>query len=99
MCYYCKPCNAYVGCHKNSKAPLGTMANAELREWRKKSHAIFDPIWQRPNGRRGKLYEEISRHFGKDIHVAESDIDQCKKIIEWCKEKIKTCPSLLERNV
>lgn len=91
MCYYCKPCNAYVGCHKNSKAPLGTMANAELREWRKKAHAEFDPIWKnRSQKNRGKLYEEISRHFGKDIHIGASDLVMCQRIIEWCKEKRKT---------
>ena len=30
MCYYCKDCDAYVGCHDNTKRALGTMANQEL---------------------------------------------------------------------
>lgn len=88
MMYLCKPCDAYVGCHRNSRTPLGTMANAELREWRKKAHFVFDPLWKdRKHKRRHQLYSEISRHFGKEIHIAESDVEMCKQIIEWCVEK------------
>lgn len=95
MCYYCKPCNAYVGCHRNSRLALGTLANAELREYRKKAHAHFDPIWKNRSQRnRGRLYEEISRHFGKDIHIGESDIQTCKDIIVWCIEKTKSIRAL-----
>lgn len=46
MCYLCRPCNAYVGCHNNTRKPLGTMADAETREWRKKAHAVIDLIWK-----------------------------------------------------
>jgi len=91
MCYYCKPCDAYVGCHKNSRKPLGTMANAELREWRRKAHATFDPIWKnRSQKGRGKLYAEISRHFGHEIHIGECDIGYCRAVIEWCEQKMKS---------
>lgn len=51
MCYYCESCGAYVGCHNNSKNPLGTMANRETREWRMKAHKSFDPIWKKGNHR------------------------------------------------
>jgi hypothetical protein len=39
--------DAYVGTHKGSEfaAPLGSLANAELRVQRKKCHALFDPLW------------------------------------------------------
>lgn len=71
------------------------MANAETREWRKKAHAEFDPIWKnRSQKNRGKLYEEIGRHFNKEIHIGESDIESCKQIISWCIEKRKSIKSL-----
>lgn len=43
----CAPCNAWVGCHKNSSrhAPLGVPANREVRDLRKEAHALFDPLW------------------------------------------------------
>jgi hypothetical protein len=35
-----------VGCHKGTTKPLGRLADAELREWKKRAHAAFDPVWQ-----------------------------------------------------
>lgn len=83
MCYYCKPCNAYVGTHQNTTRPLGTMANAELREWRKKTHTTIDPLWRNGKMTRKDLYNKLDQHFKKKIHVGESDIEMCQKIIEF----------------
>ncbi|MFJ8103369.1 zinc-finger-containing protein [Lysinibacillus sp. NPDC096212] len=44
--YVCRPCDARVGTHGRGKTPLGTMANAELRELRKLCHARFDVRWK-----------------------------------------------------
>lgn len=44
--YLCRPCGAYVGCHKGTTQPLGTLAGPALRRWRKRAHAAFDPHWQ-----------------------------------------------------
>ena len=86
MCYYCKPCDAMVGCHNNTRKPLGTMANRELRQWRMKAHAEFDPIWKNKGLKRKKAYWMLTDHFGREIHIGESDIETCKQIIEYCKE-------------
>lgn len=81
MMYLCRPCDARVGCHNNTRNPLGTMANAELREWRKKAHAKFDPMWKLGNMSRGKAYGILNKEFGHEIHIGESDIETCKRII------------------
>lgn len=83
MMYLCKPCNAYVGCHENTRKPLGIMVNAEGREWKKKAHELFDPLWKSGKMSRGKAYELLKSHFGKDIHIGESDIKTCKEIIKY----------------
>lgn len=82
MCYLCKPCDAYVGCHENTRRPLGTMANSELREWRKKAHAKIDPLWKSKRMKRAQVYRALKTVFGRDIHIGESDIETCKKILE-----------------
>ncbi|WP_278247013.1 zinc-finger-containing protein [Agathobaculum desmolans] len=46
MMYLCRRCNAYVGCHKGTDRPLGRLADAELRYWKKAAHAVFDPLWR-----------------------------------------------------
>lgn len=81
MCYYCKPCDAYVGCHNNTTRPLGTMANKELRDWRMKVHAHIDPVWKYGKKSRGAVYAILKENFGRQIHVGESDIETCKQIL------------------
>lgn len=85
MCYYCRPCDAYVGCHNNTREPLGSLANRETREWRKKTHASFDPLWKDSSMNRKQAYAILKRHFGHQIHIGESDVDKCKAIIEFIK--------------
>lgn len=81
MCYWCKDCDAYVGCHQNTRKPLGTMANAELRQWRMKAHDVIDPLWKKGKMRRDDVYKMLSEKLGFDVHVGESDIATCKRII------------------
>ncbi|MFI3326492.1 MAG: zinc-finger-containing protein [Clostridia bacterium] len=39
-------CNSYVGVHKASGLPKGTLANGDLRNKRIETHKIFDKIWK-----------------------------------------------------
>lgn len=84
MCWLCPKCGAYVGCHQNTRRPLGTMANRELRNWRMHAHAHIDPLWKDGENHisRGAVYAILAEHFGRHIHIGESDIETCKKIIE-----------------
>lgn len=83
MTWWCRDCDARVGCHNNTKNPFGTMANKELREWRMKVHAHIDPLWKSKKISRGKLYGKISRLIGKTYHTGEMNIEECKKILEF----------------
>jgi hypothetical protein len=84
MMYWCRKDDAYVGCHNNTREPLGHLANRELREWRKKAHRILDPLWiSEGKGKRAKVYAWLSRSLGKATHVGESDIETCKEIINF----------------
>ena len=83
MCYYCPKDDAYVGCHQNTRKPLGTIANKELRECRKKAHSVVDPLWKNGRMKRGQVYAMLFRKFGKEIHIGEADVEQCQKIIKY----------------
>ena len=90
MMWYCRPCDAYVGVHHNNpNTPLGTMANKELREWRKKAHSLFDPMWQSGKMTRKQAYRWIKEQTGRWIHMGESTIDDCKLVIETIKGKMQ----------
>lgn len=40
-------CDAYVGCHPGTTRPLGRLANATLRRWKRAAHDAFDDLWRR----------------------------------------------------
>lgn len=90
MCYYCAPCDAYVGCHNNTRKPLGVMANKELRGWRMKAHNMVDPLWKSGRFRRDVVYMRLSQVLGRPVHVGEADIVMCKEIIEKVPEIFRT---------
>jgi len=99
--YYCEPCSAWVGVHKGTDKPLGRLANGELREWKKKAHATFDPLWKRKvikdgigKGKaRRKGYKWLADSMGigvKDCHIGMFDVDQCKQVVGICSPYLTT---------
>ena len=87
MIYICRPCDAYVGVHKGTDQPLGRLANRELRRWRNRAHAMFDPLWQkgRFRRRRNDAYAWLAEKMGlpkEETHIAMFDIPQCKQVIQ-----------------
>ena len=87
MIWLCKPCDAYVGCHCNTKSPLGTLANAELRKWRTKAHKVIDPLWHGGGLSRKEVYQMLHDKFGREIHIGTSDIETCNQIIKLMKDE------------
>ncbi len=96
MAWYCRKDNAYVGCHNNTKTPLGTMANKELRQWRVKAHAHIDPLWKSGRITRKKLYKRLNGYFGREVHIGEADIRLCKAIVAIPLDDL--CPNPLDRH-
>ena len=83
-CYICKPCEAWVGCHKGTTQALGRIANRELRELKRQAHEAFDPIWKEGHLPRSGAYEVLSVAFGLPIeqtHIGMFDEDLCRKVI------------------
>lgn len=82
--YKCTGCEAYVGTHKGTQIPLGTLATKELRNLRKQAHAVFDPVWKDGHMLRYSAYRRLSEFMGtsrKDTHIAMFNEDQCRRLI------------------
>lgn len=79
----CDACNNFVGCHHKTKdrtRPLGCIPTQELKEARKHIHALLDPIWKKGKMGRRKLYEAISKDFGREYHTAETrSVEEARK--------------------
>lgn len=93
MIYICRACDAYVGVHSGSDMPKGTLANAELRYWRRLAHAASDPLWQ--SGafyrRRNAAYSWLSEKMAlskEETHIGMFDVEACKKLINIISQEI-----------
>lgn len=78
-------CDTYVGCHKGTISALGRLANKELREWKKKAHAVFDASWKSKKMRRASAYKKLADKLGikaVDCHIGLFDVEMCKKVLE-----------------
>lgn len=77
-------CDAYVGVHRGTRRPLGTMANAELRRARSRAHAAFDPVWR---GRRADGYKWLAATLGLCLdacHISMMGPALCERVVEVC---------------
>jgi len=93
MIYLCPDCGAYVGVHKGTDKPLGRLANAELREWKKAAHKVFDPLWQQGpfRGKRNAAYRWLAKQLQLPVektHIGMFDVEECKKVIKICEFKM-----------
>lgn len=77
-------CKGAHGCHPDGK-PLGKPAPPEVKKWRIAAHEIFDRLWKNDGMKRTEAYAYLAEKMGvKEIHIGESDIETCKKIIKVC---------------
>lgn len=86
--WLCSPCQAYIDCHKrgDGTAPLGTLANAELRLKRQEAHEAFDPIWKGGKVSRLKMYFYLSKYLGisrRSTHIGLFDGDMCDRVVSF----------------
>jgi len=93
-CYLCRNCRAFVGTHPGTDIPLGTLADSELREYRKEAHYWFDQIWKGPTRQmtRYKAYGWLAHKIGlsrEETHMAMFEKEQCQKTIEFSKQKLQ----------
>ena len=92
--WQCKPCDAWVGCHKETDKPLGRLADRELREAKRGAHIAFDELWKRttPAGSfdRSGAYKWLAKQLGitrEQCHIGLFDLNTCRKVVELCERR------------
>lgn len=88
VCSRYPKCDARVGCHPNTEKPLGFLANAKLRNARRKAHTAFDPIWKNKVMPRYNAYDWLSKRMGvhiDDCHFGNFDLDDCHRAEYICR--------------
>jgi zinc-finger-containing domain len=82
--YACEPCQAWVGCHPGTTKPLGRLANKELRGWKGRAHAAFDPLWQSKRMTRHEAYahmQKLMKMTPDQAHIGLFDVAECQRLI------------------
>ena len=83
-------CDSYVGTHKGSKKPLGTMANKTLRDLRIKTHNSFDPMWRKGRLTRNQAYSRLANLMNIEkykCHISMFSEEECEKAISLLRSK------------
>lgn len=87
--WICRPCNAWVGCHRGTTRPLGRLANRTLRHWKIRAHKAFDKKWKGKQRRsRKKAYTWLAKRMNlneSQCHIGKFDVAQCVQVVEICK--------------
>lgn len=102
MFWFCKPCDAWTATHENSPThkPIGRMANAQLREARKRALMAFNPLWLAGHGMFlqanllvsksycvGVAYKWLADRMGittKTCHIGSMNEQQCEQAKRIC---------------
>jgi len=80
-------CDAYVGAHKESKLPMGTLANGDLRSKRIRAHHAFDQLWKSGRMTKKEAYRWLQMQFGlprEQAHIAMFGEYMCERVIREC---------------
>jgi hypothetical protein len=88
MIYLCRACGAYVGTHPGSSTPLGRLANAQLRKWKRAAHEAFDPLWKSKLFTRYDAYIWLAEKMRLPLektHIGMFDVPECKQVIKLSK--------------
>lgn len=78
--YWCRPCDAYVGLHPQTDLPLGTLADAALRDARKQSKREFLRVSKKLGMGRSTAYTWLAQRMEIDkklCHFGMFDGKQC----------------------
>lgn len=90
LLYVCErypACDAYVGVHKDTLLPLGTLANRSLREKRRRAHEVFDTLWQSGMMTRSGAYAWLRATFSLSVakgHIGLFSESMCEVLIAAC---------------
>ncbi len=80
--------------HPGTDTPLGTLANEELRRYRKAAHYWFDQIWKKPLRitTRYKAYGWLAEQLKlprESTHIGMFEKERCEKTIRLSQERIE----------
>lgn len=89
--WVCSSCGKCVSCHSGTDRAMGSVADSNIRDWRRRAHLAFDRIWKDGLLSRERCYRELTHVLGMPADYTHIGVltteEQLKKTIEWSKER------------
>ena len=92
VCSKYPECDSYVGAHKRSRKPKGTLADKNLRNKRIEAHKIFNKLWTTGLMEKWQAYKWMQGKLGLhryDAHIAKLSPYMCDLLIKYCCEVLQ----------
>lgn len=88
--YLCRDCGSYVGVHNHTDIPLGTLADAPLREARKYYKQFFINLCKSRKATTSDMYRWLASKMEiapQECHWGMFDIERCRLAGQICMEE------------
>jgi hypothetical protein len=92
VCARYPACDSYVGVHKKTREPLGTLADNALRYKRITTHRAFNRLWEDGFMSRNKAYVWMQSIFGLNrdqAHIAMFSEYMCDELTAACAQFLR----------
>lgn len=90
--YRCEDCEARVGMHPTTNLPLGTLADAALRDVRNDCKKPFEQLWRGGQLGRTQAYKWLAKAMGKSLaqcHFGLFEEQECMTAHQLCLDKLQ----------
>lgn len=87
--YACDSCDARVGMHPGTNIPLGTLADEETREARKRCKEPFESLYKTGKMSRSQAYQALADKLGipkEECHFGWFDVAMCERAAKAARE-------------
>lgn len=80
-------CDSYVAAHRNTRLPMGTLANRPLRRKRIDAHRAFDRLWKSGLMAKKQAYLWLQAKLDlpeQEAHIGKFSTFRCEEVIQLC---------------
>lgn len=92
VCSAYPECNSYVGVHKGTLKPKGTLANGDLRNKRIHAHKKLAKLWENGIMSKKQAYRWIQDKFclsSQQAHIGQFSEYRCDELMRECDKALK----------
>lgn len=89
VCARYPACDSYVAAHRDTRLPMGTLANGELRRKRIEAHRAFGYLWESGLMTKKQAYLWLQAKLGlpkQEAHIGKFSLFRCEEVIRLCND-------------